>query len=276
VKYVAITSCRNEESFIQDTMRGVLSQAPPPDAYVVVDDASTDSTAELVYGEKRAVLLSLNYHRHPIRGVNLAWALNAGVMRATALVPNWDFLLKVDADSVLPVDYFWRLIKYLERDRSLGLVSGMPQDEKVWRGRASDGAKVYRRRCFDEIGPFYPCNAFDTLALLQAKRYGWRVEAFPDVTYTQLRTWRRRKMSRWMLSGRSRYYLGFPSWHTFLISVVYATHRPPVLGSLSMFLAHLLTAVGSPERPLSGEYYSFVSRYALKEMLERLKERRLK
>jgi len=276
VKYVALTSCRNEENFIRETMKGVLSQAPPPDAYVVVDDGSTDRTAEIVAKERGAALLSLNYSRHPVRGVNLAWALNAGVRHATELVPGWDFLLKVDADSVLPADYFGRLLVNLGRDRSLGIVSGMPQDEKVWRGRASDGAKVYRRRCLDDIGSFRPCNAFDTLALLQAKGHGWRVEAFPDVIYAQLRTWRRGRMSRWMLSGRSRYYLGFPIWHTFLISIVYAAQRPPVMGSLSMFLAHLMTALGSPERPLSEEYYSFVSRYALRETLERFRERRLR
>lgn len=276
VKYVALTSCRNEERFIQRTMRGILSQVPPPSRYVVVDDASKDNTAAIISEEKRVDLVSLHNPRHPIRGVNLAWALNAGVKRVTELEPDWEYLLKVDADSILPLDYFQKLLHKLEEDPSLGIVSGMPYDEKVWRGRASDGAKVYRRKCLDDIGPFFPCNAFDTLAFLQAKKHDWRVESFPDIKYAQLRTWRRGRLSRWVLSGRSRYYLGFPSWHTFLISIVYATHRPPVIGSLSMFLSHLLTRIGSPRRPLQREYYSFVSRYALQEALERFNERRLR
>ncbi len=276
VKYVALTSCRNEERFIQRSMRGVLSQVPPPSGYVVVDDASKDNTVAIISEEKRVELLSLHNPRHPVRGVNLAWALNAGVKRVTELVPDWDFLLKVDADSILPRDYFQKLLNKLDENPSLGIVSGMPHDEKVWRGRASDGAKVYRRKCLDDISPFYPCNAFDTLAFLQAKKHYWRVESFPDIKYTQLRTWRRGRLGRWVLSGRSRYYLGFPSWHTFLISIVYATHRPPIIGSLSMFLSHLLTRIGSPRKPLPREYYSFVSRYALQETLERFRERRLR
>jgi biofilm PGA synthesis N-glycosyltransferase PgaC len=275
VKYVALTSCRNEERFIQRTIRRVLSQDPPPSCYVVVDDASTDNTAAIISEENRVELLSLHNPRHPIRGVNLAWALNAGVERVTEFVPEWDFLLKVDADSVLPVDYFQQLLYKLEGNPSLGIVSGMPFDEKVWRGRASDGAKVYRRKCLDDISPFYPCNAFDTLAFLQAKKHNWNVESFPEIKYVQLRTWRRRRLSRWVLSGRSRYYLGFPSWHTFLISFVYAKHRPPIIGSLSMFLSHLFTRIGSPRRPLPDDYYSFVPKYALQEALERLRERRI-
>lgn len=275
-EYVALTSCRNEEKFIGRTIRGVVRQDPPPAAYVVVDDGSTDNTASIVSGFTGVEVLRLEKPRHPVRGVNLSWALNAGVGRATELDPGWRFLLKVDADSILPRDYYRRLASRFRRDPDLGIVSGMPLDEEVWRGRASDGAKIYRRGCLDDIGSFYPCNGFDTLALLEAKHHGWKVESYPDIRYAQLRTWRRRRLSRWILSGRSRYYLGFPWWHTFLVSIVYATDMPPVLGGFSMFLSHLLSRIGSAKRPLPYEFYTFVRRYALQEFLERLKERRLR
>jgi len=274
--YVALTSCRNEERFIRRTVRAVGSQHPPPSVYVVVDDDSTDNTPSILSSEDGVDLLRLDNPRHPVRGVNLAWALNAGVKRATGLVPDWEFLLKVDADSIIPPDYFKRLHDKLEQNPRLGIVSGTPYDEKVWRGRASDGAKVYRRGCLDDIGPFPPCNAFDTHALLEAKRHKWKVESFPEIKYTQLRTWRRGKLNRWILSGRSRYYLGFPLWHTFLISIVYATQWPPMVGGLSMFLAHTLTRTAAPKRPFSADYYSFVEKYAMWELLERIEERRLR
>ena len=272
---MALTSGRNEERFIRQTVEGVLSQRPAPEAYVVVDDGSVDKTGEMLSEYQEVTVLRLGNPRHSTRGVNLAWALNAGVKRATELVPDWGYLLKVDADSVLPPDYFNRLLRRFEENPRLGVTSGTPYDENVWRGRASDGAKIYRRACWDSIKHFVPCNAFDTLALLQAKRYGWVVESFPEIKYTQLRTWRRGSLNRWILSGRSRYYMGFPTWHTFLVALVYLVDRPWVLGSTSMFLAHLVTALGGLDKPFPAEYYEFARKYAMWETMERLHERRL-
>ncbi|MCW4013883.1 MAG: glycosyltransferase family 2 protein [Candidatus Bathyarchaeota archaeon] len=275
MKYVALTSGRNEERFIRQTVEAVLALEPAALVYVVVDDDSTDHTAEILREYEKVTLLRLKNPRHETRGVNLAWALNSGVKKVTKLVPDWDFLLKIDADSVLPKDYFKKLIKKFEENPHLGVSSGTPTDEKVWRGRASDGAKIYRRACWDDIGHFTPGNAFDTLALIQAKQHGWIVESFPEIKYTQLRTWRRGNLGRWVLSGRSRYFLGFPVWHTFLIALVYATDRPCILGGFTMFLSHALTALGRLHKPHSREYYEFAKKYAMWELLERLKEKRL-
>ena len=150
LKYVALTSVRNEERFIKTTVNGVLSQTPSPDVYVVVDDGSTDNTSTILSGLSGVTVVRVDNPRHPTRGVNLAWALNTGVQKLTELVPDWNFMLKVDGDSVLPRDYFRKLLKHLHENTNLGVTSGTPYDEKVWRGRASDGAKIYRRECFNE------------------------------------------------------------------------------------------------------------------------------
>ena len=275
MKYVALTSGRNEEKFIRHTVEAVLALDPPPVAYVVVDDASTDTTPDMLAEYEGVEVLRLENPRHETRGVNLAWALNSGMKRATKLVPDWEFILKIDADSVLPRDYFQRIKAEFEKNPRLGVSSGTPYDEMVWRGRASDGAKIYRRECWDDIDHFTPGNAFDTLALIQAKQHGWVVESFPEIKYTQLRTWRRGNLSRWVLSGRSRYFIGFPTWHTFLIAIVYAADRPWILGGLTMFLSHALTALGGLSKPHSKEYYEFAGKYAMWELLERLHEKRL-
>ena len=275
MKYVALTSGRNEERFIRQTVEAVLALDPPPLVYVVVDDNSTDKTPEILSEYKEITILRLKNPRHETRGVNLAWALNSGVKKVTKLVPDWNYLLKIDADSVLPRDYFKKLYKKFRENPQLGVSSGTPYDEKVWRGRASDGAKIYRRKCWEDIDHFTPGNAFDTLALIQAKQHGWIVESFTEIKYTQLRTWRRGNLNRWILSGRSRYFLGFPVWHTFLIALVYSTDRPWLIGGLTMFLAHVVTAIGRLKKPHSQVYYTFAKKYAMQELLERLHERRL-
>src|SRR5207249_4358062 len=47
-KYVLITPARNEEAFIEKTLVAVASQTILPVRWVIVDDGSTDRTAEIV------------------------------------------------------------------------------------------------------------------------------------------------------------------------------------------------------------------------------------
>src|SRR5439155_13881848 len=48
MKYVLITPARNEAAFITKTLESVCSQTLRPEKWVVVDDGSTDRTAEIV------------------------------------------------------------------------------------------------------------------------------------------------------------------------------------------------------------------------------------
>jgi glycosyltransferase involved in cell wall biosynthesis len=48
MKYVLITPAHNEEAFIQKTLDSVVAQTLLPERLVIVDDGSTDRTAEIV------------------------------------------------------------------------------------------------------------------------------------------------------------------------------------------------------------------------------------
>ena len=50
MRYVLISAAHNEESFIQHTLDSVCSQTLPPERWIVVDDGSTDRTAQIVRG----------------------------------------------------------------------------------------------------------------------------------------------------------------------------------------------------------------------------------
>src|SRR5947207_7393992 len=48
MKYVLITPARNEAAFIEKTLTSMVSQTVLPQRWVIVDDGSTDQTAEIV------------------------------------------------------------------------------------------------------------------------------------------------------------------------------------------------------------------------------------
>src|SRR5438477_11902778 len=53
MKYVLITPAHNEEAFIRKTLDSVVAQTVLPERWVIVDDGSTDRTAEIVESYKK-------------------------------------------------------------------------------------------------------------------------------------------------------------------------------------------------------------------------------
>ena len=257
---------------IEGAIRGVLNQTIPPEAFIVVDDASEDETPEIVRRyEPMVKLLETRRGRIAVRGINECLARLDGVREATKLAPNWEYLLKLDADSYLPPDYMERLLIRFERYPRLGIASGVPYGERLWRWHACGGASVYRRRCWDEIGGFEPLSAFDLHAILKAKMHGWIVASFPEIRYHQMRSWEKLRLSRWLLTGRVRYKMGFTLPHTALSAAIHMRKRPRVLGGLVYFLTYLTNYLSGSERPLDGEFYSFMREFCKRDLTERLR-----
>lgn len=270
-KYVTILACRNEAKLIEGAIKGVLDQTNPPEAFVVVDDASEDETPEIVKRFcPKVKLLRTSRRRIPIRGINQCLALMKGVREATRLIPNWDYLLKLDADSYLPPSYMEGLLSRFEGHSRLGIASGVPKGERLWRWHASDGAKVYRRKCWDEIGGLDPISGFDLHAILKARMRGWIVASFPKIRYIQMRSWEKFMLSRWHLTGKVRYNLGYTLPHVTLSSVIHMRKRPRLLGGLVYFLTYLTYTLSGSERPLDDEFYSFMRKFCKQDLRERL------
>src|SRR5215831_15855299 len=49
-RYILISPCRNEAAFMRQTIESVLAQSVRPSQWIIVDDGSTDATAEILRG----------------------------------------------------------------------------------------------------------------------------------------------------------------------------------------------------------------------------------
>ncbi|MDX1450196.1 MAG: glycosyltransferase, partial [Acidimicrobiia bacterium] len=168
IRVAAVIIAHNGESFIQDAIRSVCDQTRPVDEIVVVDDGSTDSTADLV-------------RRHP--GVRLVTqpqqrpsaARNRGVMETEA-----ELIAFLDCDDMwLPQKTAAQLAIFETRPDSVAVSGGQIRLDEVrqqrrperfpGRGRrGSIGALVswntvgnpsmvmVRRKAFEEAGRFDP------------------------------------------------------------------------------------------------------------------------
>jgi poly-beta-1,6-N-acetyl-D-glucosamine synthase len=106
VKYILITAARNEERLIGGTLRSVTAQTSLPSRWVIVDDGSTDQTAEIVrrYAERHPWIELVQRPKRLDRSfAGKAHAFNAELERVRTL--EIEVVGNLDADVSFDPDY---------------------------------------------------------------------------------------------------------------------------------------------------------------------------
>jgi len=192
-KYVIVTPAYNEECFIQATIESVLRQTVLPVKWIIVDDGSTDATAEIVkqYAKDYHFIECYSRERkdeHAYYESNV-YAILEGYERVKEL--DYGYLAILDADISLPKDYYEQILLRFEKDKKLGVASGVYQDmvngklRKVLNDRRSTpkAIQVFRRECYEKIGGYLPMKygGEDTVACVMARMNGWKSWSFPEL-----------------------------------------------------------------------------------------------
>jgi len=112
VRASVIIPCRNGERIVAEAVRSALAQSEPPLEVFVVDDASTDRTAEAAR-EAGAWVLRLEERK------NAGGARNAGIEESRG-----DVLAFLDADVSAPPDWLERVRADFESDKDVVAVGG--------------------------------------------------------------------------------------------------------------------------------------------------------
>ena len=122
-----VIPARNEENNIERAVRAVLSQDHPSVQLVVLDDGSTDRTAEILEGfdDRRLMVIKGGGEELPAGWLGKPWACQRAAKEATG-----DWLLFVDADVALGAEAVSRAVAYA-MEHELGLLSGFGQLEVV-------------------------------------------------------------------------------------------------------------------------------------------------
>jgi len=280
MKYVLITPARNEELFIEKTVASMIAQTLRPERWIIVDDGSTDKTAEIV--EKYAASHPwMEVVRRPQRmdrsfGAKVQ-AFNAGLDRARSL--TFDVVGNLDADLSFDADYLEFLLRKFEEDPRLG-VAGTPflengydsaRDSFEGENHVAGGCQLFRRKCFEEIGGYVPNHAggIDWIAVTTARMKGWRTRSFPEKRfhhYRPLGTAERNIIGSLFSYGEKDYYLGgSPVWQVF--RVAYRIVKPPVvIGGLALLAGYCWAGLRRINKPVSRELMRFHRREQMKKL----------
>jgi glycosyltransferase involved in cell wall biosynthesis len=275
LSYALITPARNEEEFIEGTIRSVIAQTVLPSRWIIVSDGSTDRTDEIVqrYAEKHAWI---QLHRMPERRdrqfAAKAHAFNAGRAQLDEL--TYDIIGNLDADITFEPDYFEFLLSKFAAEPQLG-VAGTPfvedherQDKHTYAHQfaqlqhVSGACQLFRRPCFEGVGGYIPIKggAIDWIAVTTARMHGWKTRTFTEKVSFHHRQLGTGTDHPWMVHfryGQKAYYVGgHPLW-AFLRGFFLMRQKPLIIGGILFECGYWWSCITRMPRPVSRELIAF-------------------
>lgn len=292
--YLVISPCRNEQEYMRLTLKSVVKQTIQPAKWVIVDDGSTDDTAQILakYAEKYSFIQIVTRRNRGHRSVG------PGVIDAfyegynTIDIDDYDYICKLDLDLDMPLDYFERVMQKMEANPRLGTYSGKPyfydkeNDNKlvfeVCGDESSVGAtKFYRVSCFKEIGGFVRQVMWDGIDSHRCRLLGWisQSENIPELRFVHLRPMGSSQQN--ILTGRIRhgygqYFMG-TSIIYLLASVIYRLNKKPyVIGALATLWGYVRSALRRENKLHDPQMQKLMKHFQLRSLVKGKKETSLK
>lgn len=280
MKYGIITPIFNEATYLSDFIRSVTEQTHLPSLFVLVDDHSTDESANIAKAYAADYPWINFFSRksdsvHQI-GAKVVETFNYGLSNIRA--DGLDVIVKLDADLLLPPDYFQRVLEVFQNNPEVGICGGVCavkkedgtlQVEKLTdRFHVRGPIKSYRMACFNDIGGLPPLYGWDTLDELLAEYHGWKMHVIPDLkvihrrpTGTKTPSFRLHRMT-----GDMFYRLGYSP----LIAVIASAKRyrmpPLILSALVTGWGYLQAAITRKDRDVLPDQMKFIRKLRYKRM----------
>lgn len=281
MKYYIVIPSYNEEALIGLTLQSLISQTILPSKIVVVNDNSTDRTAEVVleFAKNNPYISLVNKSSENIHlpGSKVIQAFEKGF---ETLDDNYDLIVKIDADLIFPTNYFETIIKQFQSDERIGMVGGFCYIEKngEWilenltdKDHIRGALKAYRKETFQQIGGLKPAMGWDTVDELLCKFYNWKVVTDESLHVKHLKPTGAsyNKAARYK-QGEAFYSLGYG----FIITAISSLKLAMRKGKPLLFIDYIMGfwKAKSSGKPLfvTAEQAKFFRNYRWKKMKEKL------
>lgn len=255
-RIVIISPVRNEEEFLPLTIASVISQSILPIEWIIVDDGSSDRTAEIVK-ETSVKYPWIRLISKPDRGER---SVGPGVVETFYFgynqikSKNYNYICKMDGDIEFTNKYFETLLSYFNKDKYLGAASGKPYlitesgkkiPERKNNEMVAGMINFYRKECFDAIGGFVKEVHWDGIVIHRARMAGWRTRSIvhPDLAFIHERLMGSSHKGvlhgrlRW---GRGQFFMGTHPLYILAIGVYRMFEKPFIIGGLWIILGYII------------------------------------
>lgn len=231
MNYYIVIPAHNEESFLADTLNSILRQTVQPQKVVIVNDNSTDDTEQIIdeFLSLSSIFQKLNRTSSTdhMPGSKVVQAFNSGL---ELLDSNYDFLVKLDADCILPDNYFEHISHVFKGNPKVGIAGGFAyeQDENgSWQrnhpmnlDHVRGAFKAYSKSCFEAIGGLKPAMGWDTVDELLARYHGYEIHTNASLKVKHLRpVGKAYNQKAKLLQGKAMYRMHYGYWISLIASI---------------------------------------------------------
>ena len=279
MKYVIITPVKNEEKYIKFTLDSVCTQTLLPSEWIIVDDNSTDSSAEIIFEYVNNCPWVRLVHKSTCKVSSYASkVMDAFYFGYERLAQNkYDFIVKLDSDLSFPSNYFETISTEFRNDSKLGITGGYLKEGSViqkidnYFPYVQGAIKSVRSTCFSDINGFRRSNGWDGLDQLEAMSKGWKVKVLPiEVIHHRPETSTYASVNLFILNGVT----SFQQRNSFLIAILKSILRflrtPYFLHGFFFLLGYLKAYVKRYPYIVSEELGEFINKYYLRKIFRRL------
>ncbi len=233
--YIVIPA-HNEEDCIALMLKSLAGQTLLPKKVVIVNDNSTDDTKKIIsdFTIKYSWIKTINTtsSNSHIPGSKVVNAFYKGF---ETLDDEYDIICKFDADIILPNNYLESIVNIFKSDEKVGVAGGLAyikkNDNWVYETVSSKNHvrgpfKAYRKTCFKEIGGLKPSIGWDTVDVLLAQFYGWKVTTDKTIHVKHLKpTGKTYNKKSKFLQGEAFYKMRYGFILTFIASLKSAINK---------------------------------------------------
>ncbi|SFS93670.1 Glycosyl transferase family 2 [Zhouia amylolytica] len=198
MKYYVVIPAHNEEAFLKLTLDSVVQQSLLPEKVVVVNDHSTDGTEQIIdsFTVKYDFIEKLNTTSSTLHmpGSKVVNAFKKGL---EVLDDAYDFIVKLDADLILPPHYFEGIAAIFSVNKKVGLAGGFVYEEAAdgqWllnhpmnKDHVRGAFKAYSKDCFKAIGGLQSSMGWDTVDELLCRYHGFDIFTDESLNVKHLR-----------------------------------------------------------------------------------------
>lgn len=208
-QFSIIIPAHNEEATLSLCIASLLRQSYPHFEIIIVNDGSTDGTAEIIseYEEKdtriRGISLPTSSHSP---GAKVIKTFEQGLKSIT---PK-DIICKFDADIIFPPNYLEEISHCFKENPQLGMASGLvyiptqrPKlSPELLNFSSQDGwafedisspqhvrgpIKAYQKECLTSMGGLRAVLGWDNIDVMLAQKHGFQIQTLPHLWVKHLR-----------------------------------------------------------------------------------------
>ena len=279
--YTLITAAKNEKDYIGQTIESVITQTIIPTQWIIVSDASTDTTDNIIkeYATKHTFIKFIRVEDQSNRNfASKTYALNLGYQYLKDI--DYDFIGILDADVTFGHGYYETILNKFLIDHNLGIAGGVFYD--VYNGKphkitpsyhsVGGAVQLFRRKCYEDIGGWIPLakGGEDTYAEILARKHGWKVRTYDDAEILHHRrtgTASTNLMRFKFRQGKIEYSLGYQPLFQIIKCIGRLNEKPYVIGAILRFLGFWWTTLKREKRSVSKDFFLFIR----KEQRQRVK-----